>query len=248
MANSAVHPDQVLQALIDKGNRKDKDAKLRRLHELCAMEYNHNSQGARDMSFSHISRLAESHGLFKARTIYNKQSEDYAALITAWGEYNGPKLVKVRKAADAEQKTISKYDFLNKIDDPAVRSLCQMALIQRDKLKAEIDQLKGQTQLVIDMRPLGAEIAKDGKNKNVAVIETVAQLTDSERTALEEAISGKFLTSRNWKAGDAGEVVDERERFVFKPGFISAVQKILGKTNMRALNGDHKTKRLSNSE
>lgn len=248
MTNSSVHPDQVLQALIDKGNRKDKDTKLRKLHELCMMEYNRNSQGARDLSVAYISRLAESHGLFKARTIYNKQSEDYAALIAAWREYNGPKAVKVRKAADAEQKAIRKYDFLSKISDPAARSICQMALIQRDKLKSELDQLKGQTELYVDMRPLGAQIATDGNNRGLPVLTMAAQLTDSERTALEEVISETFLASRKWKAGDAGEVVDERERFVFKPGFISAVQKVLGKTDMPVINSDRDAKRLSKSE
>lgn len=223
MATSTVHPDQVLQALIEKGNRRDKDEKLRKLHELCAEEYARHSYGARDLSLANISRMAESHGLFKARTIYNKPSEDYAALINAWADYNGPKR---SKPLQSEKAAPAKYDFIKKIDDPVVRQLCQIAFVQRDKLKAELDLLKSQTQIVVDMRPLGAEIAK-GRG-NVAVIELAAQLTDSERKALEAAISIETLNHRKWSLGNEGEVADEHGRFIFLPGFASAIRKILG--------------------
>ena len=68
-----VHPDEVLKAILDKGNRRDKEEKLRKIHELCSLEYSRHSQGARDLSIANMARVAESHGLFKARTIYNKQ-------------------------------------------------------------------------------------------------------------------------------------------------------------------------------
>ncbi|BAO30036.1 gamma-mobile-trio protein GmtX [Sulfuritalea hydrogenivorans] len=222
MTTCAVHPDEVLKALLDKGNRRDKDEKLRKLHELCATEYARHSQGARDLSQANMSRIAESHGLFKARAIYNKQSEDYANIIDAWAAYNGPKSNKM-----PQKKTFpERYDFLKKIEDPAVRSLCQIALVERDKLKAELNLLKSKTQVVVDMRPLGAEIAKG--SRNVAVIEMAAQLTDSEHKALEAALDPTNLGRRMWRLGDTGEVVDERDRFVFLPGFATAIRKILG--------------------
>jgi len=230
MPASTVHPDQVLQALIEKGNRRAKDEKLRKLHEICAQEFARHSDGARDLSLANISRMAESHGLFKARTIYNKQSEDYAALIYAWADYNGPKRSKPLKS---EKTAHAKYDFLKKIDDPAVRQLCQIAFVQRDKLKAELNLLKSQTQIVVDMRPLGAEIASG--LGNVAVIELAAQLTDSERKALEEAISIDTLKHRKWVLGSEGEVADQQGRFVFLPGFVSAIRKILGEVEKGAL-------------
>ncbi|MBI5921983.1 MAG: alpha/beta hydrolase [Betaproteobacteria bacterium] len=222
MTTSAVHPDEVLKALLAKGNRRDKDEKLRKLHELCAIEYARHSQGARDLSLANMSRIAESHGLFTARAIYNKQSEDYANLIEAWAAYNGPKPSK----AQEKKASPEKYDFLKKIEDPAVRSLCQISLIERDKLKAELNLLKSKTQVVVDMRPLGAEIGKG--SMNVAVIEMAAQLTDSEHKALEAALDPKNLEQRKWRLGETGEVVDERDRFVFLPGFATAIRKIIG--------------------
>ncbi len=224
MSNTgAVHPDEVLAAIIAKGNRRDKEEKLRKLHQLCSVEYSRHSQEVRDLSIANMARTAESHGLFKSRTIYNKQSEDYVALIKAWEAYNGPKAFKENKK---QLLPSERYAFLKKIDDPAVRGLCHMALIERDKLRVELNMLKSITVVPIDMRPLGAEIAKGASN--VAIIEPVAQLTDSERRALTAAIDPKNLAQRKWRLGDTGEVMDERERFVFNPGFATAIKKILG--------------------
>lgn len=225
-----IHPDEVLKALLAKGNRRDKEAKLQKLHELCSLEYSRHSQGARDLSLANMSRIAESHGLFKARAIYNKQSEDYAALIKAWEAHNGPKASKLIKEQTAPP---DKYAFLKKIEDPAIRSLCQMALIERDKLRAELNMLKAKTQVIVDMRPLGAGIAKG--TSNVAVIEPAALLTDSERNALIAAIDQKTLSQRKWRLGETGEVLDERDRFIFNPGFATGIAKILGRANIPIL-------------
>lgn len=224
MMTNSVHPNEVLKALLAKGIRRDKQEKLRKLNDLCALEYSRHNQGARDLTLSNMSKMAEIHGLFKARTIYNAQSEDYATLINTWDSYSGPKESQLIKG-----QTVSsdKYPFLKKIEDSAVRSLCQLAFVERDKVKAELNLLKSKTQVIVDMRPLGAAMIKG--SADVAVIEMGAQLTDSEREALIAAIDLKVLTQRKWRLGDTGEVLDERGRFVFMPGFASGIAKILGK-------------------
>lgn len=225
MKNNSIHPDEVLEALLAKGCRRDKEEKLRKLHELCAVEFQRHSQGARDLSLANMSRIAECHGLFKARTIYNRQSEDYAYLIKAWEMHNGPK-----KAKQLKEETVAseKYAFLKKIEDPAIRGMCHMAIIERDKLRAELNLVKSQTGIVVDMRPLGAEISKG--TTNVAVIEPAAQLTDSERNALNLSIDQIVLAQRKWRLGETGEILDERDRFVFHPGFATGIAKILGRS------------------
>jgi hypothetical protein len=222
MSSKDIHPNQILEALLSKGVRRDKQEKLKKLNELCSLEYKRHSQGARDLSLANMSKAAEIHGLFKARTIYNAQSEDYVTLITAWEKYNGPKESKniIEKTAVAE-----KYEFLKKIEDPAIRSLCQIAFAERDRLKAELNLLKSKTQVVVDMRPLGAETLR-GKN-DIAILEPVARLTDSEKNSLINAISTQFLDVRKWRIGDAGEILDDRGRFVFLPGFATAIRKII---------------------
>lgn len=222
MMNSTVHPDNVLEALLSKGNRRDKQEKLQKLHEICSLEYSRHSQGARDLSVANISRIAESQGLFKARTIYNIQSSDYVKLINSWDAYNGP------KKSIPTKKTIGtpdKYAFLQRIEDPSIRSLCHMALIERDKLKAEFNLLKSQTQVIVDMRPLGAEIVTGALD--VASSEPKVILTESERIALAESIDSKLLEQRKWRIGQTGEIVDEKNRFVFKPGYATAILKII---------------------
>jgi hypothetical protein len=223
MTNDVVHPDEVLQALLAKGNRRDKEQKLRRLHELCSIEYGRRSQVTRDLSLANMSRAAERDGIFKARTIYNKQSEDYVTVVKAWDAYNGPKESKLIKH---QVPAVEKYAFLKKINDPAIRGLCQMGLIERDKLRAELNMLKSQTQVIVDMRPLGAQLTG---GDNVAVIELSAQLTNSEQNALAAAINPEILSKKKWTLGETGEVIDERGRFVFDPGFATGIAKIVSK-------------------
>lgn len=225
---TGVHPDAVLKALIEKGGRSDKIAKLRKIHELCSLEYSRHSQGARDLSLSNMSKVAVSHGVFKAaRTIYNTQSADYRALMESWEAYNGPKASAVVKQ---QAEPTEKYAFLRKIEDPAVRHLCHMAFIRQDKLLAELNLLKSKVEVIVDMRPLGGKISAGGGN--VAIIEPGAQLTDSERNALVAAIDSKFLAKWRWRLGETGEVLDEKGRFVFMPGFATGIAKILGKANL----------------
>lgn len=223
MVIESVHPNVMLKELLGKKCRSDKAATLQKLHELCSIEYSRRGLATRDLSTANMARVAESHGLFKARTIYNKQSEDYVTLIRAWESYSGPVTSKAVKSPPSPN---DKHSFLKKIDDPAVRSLCQMALIERDKLKEEVNMLKASRAWTIDMRPLGAEL-KQGTD-NLAVIEMAAQLTDSERNSLAAAIDPAALAKRKWVRGELGEILDERGRCIFRPGFASAIKKILG--------------------
>jgi hypothetical protein len=223
---TSVKPEEVLEALLAKRIRRDKAEKLRKLHELCTLEYGRR-QGLRDLSPSNMSKVAESHGLFKARTIYNAQSEDYRTLITAWYAYDGPNAFNTIKR---QVEPAEKYAFLKKIEDPAIRSLCHLGFIERDKILAELNMLKSKVEVIVDMRPLGATIAPGARN--VAIVEAVAQLTDSERNALLAAIDSKSLLDRQWRLGKAGEILDRQDRFVFLPGFATAIAKILGNANL----------------
>lgn len=230
MANESIHPNVVLKALLEKKCRRDKVETLQKLHELCSIEFSRRAPAARDLSAANMARVAESHGLFKARTIYNKQSEDYVALIQAWEAYSGPIASKIEKAPPRSEE---KHSFLKKIDDPVVRNLCQIALLERDRLKEEVNMLKGTSVWTIDMRPLGANI--DHSSENMAVIEMAAQLTDSERNALTAAIDPAFISRRKWQLGELGEILDERGRCIFRPGFASAIEKILGTNSGRKI-------------
>lgn len=214
MSETTMHPDDMLNALIEKGVRSDKEKKLRGLHHLCAEQYK-RPKAARDFSLSGIAHLAEQKGLFKFRSIYNALNKDYRALVNAWASYSGP-VVKVDRPQ--VPKGQAKYeDLLLKIPDPAVRASCQLAFVQRDNYKHQLDMLKSVQNTTIR---IGSGASQ--------VIEPAAQLTDSERNALTQAISPDELRRNGWIEGRAGAIVDGNGDFVFNPGFGTAIRRILG--------------------
>lgn len=59
-------------------------------------------------------------------------------------------------------------------------------------------------------------------------MELSAQLTPSEREALEKAVSPDYLEDRGLKEGSHGEIVNERGRTIFEVGFAWAIRRVLG--------------------
>lgn len=213
-----VHPDAVLASLLDKGGRSNRRANLAKMHELCRRQH---AAGSRDFSLPAIGRLAEAEGILKGRALYNAPSADYRALIEAWAVYAGP-------AAPKPLKNLASYKYLMRIEDPAIRSIMQAIIAERDKLKAQLNVLKANTQVTVDRRPLGAIVSAASGVQPVAVLALSAQLTPSEREALEKAVSPGYLEERGLKEGSHGEIVNERGRTVFEVGFARAVRKVLG--------------------
>lgn len=221
--NSA-HPDTVLQALLDKNPRSHKAANLRSLHSLCEKQYAIRNPALRDFSLASVGRQCEANGIFKARVLYNASSQDYVTLIRAWAAFNGSVGTKAR---EKDVKLSGKYDFLTRIDDLALRGIVQSIIAERDKLRNQVNILKSQSNLVIDQRTLGATIAQSVGN--VAILEMSAQLTSSERSALQNAISEDFLNDRDWRLGANGEIFTKTGAVVYDPGYTTAIRKILGK-------------------
>ncbi|MDM5077832.1 gamma-mobile-trio protein GmtX [Aeromonas media] len=212
-----IHPDTVLASLLAKAERSNRRNNLTRMHELCRKQYEAES---RDFSVSTIGRLAEADGIMKGRALYNAQSADYKALIEAWAAYAGP-------PAPKSTKSLASHDYLMRIEDPAIRSIMQAIVAERDKLKAQLNTLKAHTQVVVDRRPLGATITS-ATGAPVAVLELSAQLTPSEREALQKAVSADYLEDRGLKEGSHGEIVNERGRTIFEVGFARAIRRVLG--------------------
>lgn len=215
-----INPDEVLASLLDKGGRSNRRANLAKMHELCRQQH---AAGSRDFSLPTIGRLAEAEGIMKGRALYNAPSADYRALIEAWAAYAGP-------ATPKPPKTLASHDYLMRIEDPAIRSIMQAIITERDKLKAQLNVLKAHTQVTVDRRPLGATVSAAPGVQPVAVLAMSAQLTSSEREALQKAVSASYLEDRGLKEGSHGEIVNERGRTMFEVGFARAVRKMLGDT------------------
>jgi hypothetical protein len=213
-----IHPDDVLASLLDKGARSNRKANLVKMHELCRRQH---AVGSRDFSLPAIGRLAEAEGILKGRALYNAPSADYRTLIEAWAAYAGP-------AAPKPPKTLASHDYLMRIDDPAIRSIMQAIVAERDKLKAQLNVLKANTRVTVDRRPVDATVFAAQSTQPVAVFALSAQLTPSEREALQKAVSPRYLEERGFKEGSHGEIVNERGRTIFEVGFARAVRKALG--------------------
>lgn len=218
MSNTTdIHPDAVLESLLAKAERSNRRANLTKMHELCRKQH---EAGARDFSVPTIGRLAEAEGIMKGRALYNAPSADYRALIEAWAAYVGP-------PAPKPIKTLASHDYLIRIEDPAIRAIMQAIVAERDKLKAQLNTLKAHTHVTVDRRPLGATISS-ATGAPVAVVELAAQLTPTEREALQKAVSAGYLDERGLKEGSHGEIVNERGRTILEVGFARAIRKVLG--------------------
>ncbi|WP_349745761.1 gamma-mobile-trio protein GmtX [Pseudomonas frederiksbergensis] len=213
-----IHPDAVLESLLGKRGRSNRRANLAKMHELCRKRH---ETGSRDFSLSAIGRLAEAEGIMKGRALYNAPSEDYRALIAAWAAYAGP-------PAPKPPKPLASHEYLMRIEDPAIRSIMQAIIAERDKIKAQLNVLKANTQVTVDRRPLGATITAAPGAQPVAVLALSAQLTPSEREALQKAVSAEYLEERGMSEGNHGEIINERGRTIFEVGFARAIRKVLG--------------------
>lgn len=212
-----IHPDAVLESLLAKGGRSNRRANLAKMHELCRRQH---EAGSRDFSLPALGRLAEAEGIMKGRALYNAQSADYKALIEAWAAYSGP-------PAPKPPKMLASHEYLMRIEDPAIRSIMQSIIAERDKLKAQLNVLKANAQVTVDRRPLGATGTAAPGSKPVTVLAMAAQFTPSELEALQKAVSADFLESRGLCEGSHGEIVNTRGRTVFEVGFARAIRKVL---------------------
>jgi hypothetical protein len=213
-----VHPEEVLKALLAQPRRSNVKRTLQALHDLCRKNY---EAGVRDFSIAGIGHKAEEAGLFVSGILYNPSSKAYKDLITAWGVYAGP-IVAVPK------KNLASYQYLMRIEDPAIRTIMQGVIAERDTLKAQINLIKGSNLGIVDLRSPRAMLVSHPEAGPTAVLMPDAQLMEVEREALRHAISAKFLADECWSEGERGEIKNAKGRILFKHGFTSAIRKILG--------------------
>lgn len=218
MQSTKIHPDAVLEALLAAGGHTTKIKNLKLVHAGCRRQHERSS---RDFSFKTIGKYTEEQGGITWRAIYN--TDAYKKLIEAWEAYAGPSDPTPR----LHKKPAVAQAFLANIDDPAVRSIMEGVIIERDKLRAENNLLRTLPRGIIDKRPLGATIAYTPDLQSVAMLNTGARLAESERSALRRAIDLAFLADNGWVEGSHGEILNERGRTIFEVGYASAIRKVL---------------------
>lgn len=217
LVTTNVHPDEVFKGLLARASRSDKKANLRTVHEVCRM---HHASGNKDFNLPVIGPKVEAAGALKAAALKTKQSQDYRELIAAWAAYAGP--------ADPKPPTIprgSMEAWMMKIPDPAARSLVQSVMVERDKLRDQVNTFKAHANINIDLRPKVEALHP----ARVEVLAPTSMLTPTERQALERALSAELLAREGWSEGPRGEIVAASGRRVFDNGFATGLRKLLAR-------------------
>jgi hypothetical protein len=224
-SSTNIHPDVVRDALLADTKHPVKRRNIELIHRVCKER---DSLQSRDFTLASIGEFVENRSGPKAKTLWNQQSADYRKLIDAWQAYaGGPKLKEAAKAGGGDALTRS-------IADPAARIVVEKLIRERNALRAECNILKSQTKLVIDKRPVASAKSGTGVTADGSMtleVRTGPSLNALEREALEHAISPEMWRAEGWKEDKNGRVIKDlgegRSRTVFKPGFISAVRKLL---------------------
>lgn len=212
-----MHPDELLEQLkVNANTRKQKNLDL--IHAVCREQY---ERGSKDFSVATISRIAQERGGPVTSTIHNKTGDDFKGLIKAWASHTGGVTRKVRKATNNPV-----WDVLDRIPDPAIRSVMGAVLAENKKLRGEVNLLKQHANIVIDYRD------KSGDNDKLGCpgeyLPADVGLTESEKEALRHAISEKLLKDECWKEDKHGRILTDKGSPIFKIGFATAIRKILG--------------------
>ena len=208
------HPDDLLDQLQKTATpRKQKTLDL--IHEVCREQY---ERGSRDFSVATIARIAEDRGGPSKGAIHNKTGDDYKGLIKAWAEHTGGVTRKVRQVSENPYTAL-----IDKIENPALRSMMAGILAENRQMRREITLLKAEGNRVIDMRPRLPE-----SRETVQILPVSTGLYPSETEALSHAISDRLLKDEGWTTDAEGRVINEAGRVVYKPGYVTAIRKIVG--------------------
>lgn len=222
---TTTHPDLVLEAILTTAAHPTKRRNLELIHAVCRER---QELGSTDFSLKAIGEAVEARGGPKVKALWNVQSADYRKLIESWQAFaGGPRLRELAKVRPEDT-------LVRSIPDPATRIIVEKLVKERNALKAEVNILKSQTTLTIDRRPRAANRAAEVTADGAMTIEVQAGpvLNPLEREALEHAISPALWGEEGWVEEKHGRVVkavpgSTRTRTIFKPGFVSAVRKLL---------------------
>lgn len=209
-----MHPDDLLDQLKKTASPR-KQQTLELIYDVCREQY---ERGSKDFSVATIARIAADRGGPSKGAIHNKTGDDYKGLIKAWAEHTGGVTRKVRQVSENPYA-----ELINKIENPALRSMMAGILAENRQMRREITLLKAEGNRVIDMRP-----SRDAPREAVQILPASTGLYPTEIEALRHAVSDRLLNEEGWTCDAEGRVFNEVGRPVFKAGYVSAIRKIIG--------------------
>ncbi|MCX7173732.1 MAG: gamma-mobile-trio protein GmtX [Proteobacteria bacterium] len=119
--------------------------------------------------------------------------------------------------------------LIDKIENPALRSMMAGILAENRQMRREITLLKAEGNRVIDMRPKLPD-----SRETVQILPASTGLFPSEVEALRHAISDRLLKQEGWMTDAEGRVKTEAGTPIYKPGYVTAIRKIVGECEATA--------------
>jgi hypothetical protein len=212
-----MHPDDLLDQL-KKTATPRKQQTLELIHDVCREQY---ERGSRDFSVVTIARVAATRGGPSKGAIHNKTGDDYKGLIKAWAEHTGGVTRKVRQVSENPYSAL-----IDKIENPALRSMMAGILAENRKMRREITLLKAEDNRMIDMRT-----SISNSRETIQILPASNGLYSSEIEALRHAVSDRTCKDEGWSFDAEGRVLNEAGRVVFKAGYVSGIRKVIGEGN-----------------
>ena len=217
-----VDPEVIFQELMTHANAQQRKS-LTILHKVLKK---HCDKREANYSIAEIARRSVANGGPTASTIRNKHGFRFRQLIEAWAAKAGTTMKMPVNPLGRSTKMPADYELLKLIPDPAARACFCQILAERNRFKSELNLLKAQTSMVIDLRPLPKPPPRAASDTVQLLPAFVGVLNEMEIAALKSAILDEFFNMQGWRATAAGQVKDESGE-VYKHGYVTAIKKIL---------------------
>lgn len=223
----SINIDIVLEDLKD-GKTSRTKANLEKLNSILKK---YAESGQRDFSITQIGRISAAKGGPAYEALRATRNKHYRTLIEAWAQKCNTN-TKKPIASHARSKSIpTDNKLLERIPDPALRVVFGQIIAERNRYRKEVNLLKQHANVIIDKRPVRQ--FDTHAERNVEVLPSLSDLlTDSEKKALNYAISDECMENHRWQTSQAGQVKDiDHNGEIFPRGFVTGLRKILGKVD-----------------
>lgn len=215
--------DEFVEQLVrDATERKRRNVLL--IHEICRDEYKH---GSKDFSIATIGRISGNRGGPKSQSIRNKNGKIYCSLIKAWSLKVNGNCHKVHRTNEEADKAIT-----TQIGDPVLRAIFELKNKEIKTLKGKLHTaqklLNRDKPVIIDLRN-NSSMHKQNTLLSLIDKPSTIDLNEAEIDALKHALSEELLREMDWESDEIGRVKTRNGYVIFKPGFITAIRKILDK-------------------
>lgn len=209
--NKDIDPESLFEALKLSAKHPIKRRNLEALNNLCRSRHD---SGSTIFSVADIGRELERAKILTPRSLRQNASADYRALISAWRDRAEKKSIATTK------KKRQQTDWLQYIDDPAVRSLAEGMRVKNILLAGKVLELqKLQKTIYFDASTKSEQIVIESRFSTLFITEKKAILTFLDLPALKNEFG--LIVNHD------GSVSDGDGHIVLPIGFFHAVQKLV---------------------